>query len=55
MQPDGDVPGEPSDHAIIQRFCVYRGMAIALVIEPPDWYSGLLQAAAARVRIEGQN
>lgn len=49
------MPRESSDPAIIHRFCVYRGMAIALVIETPDWYSGLLQAAAARVRIEGQN
>jgi hypothetical protein len=30
-------------------------MAVALVIETYDWYSGLLQAALARVRLEGQN
>jgi len=39
----------------VHRFTVQRGMAIALVIETRDWYSGLLQAAMARVRIEGQN
>jgi hypothetical protein len=30
-------------------------MAVALVIETCDWYSGLLQAARARFRLEGQN
>ena len=30
-------------------------LAVALVIETRDWYSGLLQAALARVRIEGRN
>jgi hypothetical protein len=50
---------EPSDESapglVVYRFTVQRGMRIALVIETPDWYSGLLQAALARVRIEGQN
>ena len=40
---------------VVYHFTVQRGMAIALVIETRDWYSGLLQAAMARVRIEGQN
>ena len=40
---------------VVHTFTVLRGMAIALVIETRDWYSGLLQAALARVRIEGQN
>jgi hypothetical protein len=30
-------------------------MLVALVIETPDWYWGLVQSAAARVRIEGSN
>jgi len=40
---------------VVHTFTVLRGMAVALVIETRDWYSGLLQAALARVRIEGQN
>ena len=40
---------------IVHTFTVLRGMAVALVIETRDWYSGLLQSALARVRIEGQN
>ena len=40
---------------VVHTFTVLRGMAVALVIETCDWYSGLLQAALARVRIEGQN
>ena len=55
--PDGaiDFPQEFADDAEVHRFTVQRGMAVALVIETRDWYSGLLQAAMARVRIEGQN
>jgi hypothetical protein len=30
-------------------------MVVAIVIETLDWYGGLLQAALARVRIEGLN
>jgi hypothetical protein len=30
-------------------------MAVAIVIETRDWYAGLIQAALARVRIEGTN
>jgi hypothetical protein len=50
--------GEPSfedTSPIVHQFTVQRGMMIALVIETRDWYSGLLQAALARIRLEGQN
>jgi hypothetical protein len=50
-----DASDDGPQQVIIYRFSVNRGMAIALVIETPDWYSGLLQSALARVRIEGQN
>lgn len=43
--------GDPDVH----RFTVHRGMTVALVIDTRDWYSGLLQAAMARVRLEGHN
>ena len=46
---------ETPEGQVVHTFTVLRGMAIALVIETRDWYSGLLQAALARVRIEGQN
>ena len=39
----------------MHQFTVQRGMAVALVIETTFWYSGLLQAALARVTLEGQN
>ena len=49
-------PPEPAPTGpVIHQFTVLRGMAVALVIETCDWYSGLLQAAMARVRLEGQN
>jgi hypothetical protein len=44
----------PKDESL-HTFIVQRGMAVAVVIETPDWYSGLLQSAFIRVRIEGQN
>jgi len=50
-----DPTNDGAQQEIIYRFSVNRGMAVALVIETPDWYSGLLQSALARVRIEGQN
>ena len=54
--PEGTVdPPDTADDAAVHRFTVQRGMAVALVIETRDWYSGLLQAAMARVRIEGHN
>jgi hypothetical protein len=55
VDPSSDTPNDGPQQVIIYRFSVNRGMAIALVIETPDWYSGLLQSALARVRIEGQN
>ena len=51
----GDPPSDDQQQQVIYRFSVQRGMAVALVIETPDWYSGLLQAALARIRIEGHN
>jgi hypothetical protein len=54
--PSDETPqGETPEGQVVHTFTVLRGMAIALVIETRDWYSGLLQAALARVRIEGQN
>ena len=56
MQPEPDAPLDGmTPGAIIHRFTVNRGMVVALVIETRDWYSGLLQAAHARARIEGLN
>jgi hypothetical protein len=61
LQPDTDMSTEPDPSAptpngpVVHQFTVLRGMAVALVIETRDWYSGLLQAAQARVRLEGQN
>jgi hypothetical protein len=46
---------DATPQAVVYQFTVLRGMAVALVIETPDWYSGLLQAALARVRLEGLN
>ena len=39
----------------LHRFAVSRGMAVILVVESVSWYLGLLQAALARVVVEGQN
>jgi RNase adaptor protein for sRNA GlmZ degradation len=50
-----ELPHDRGEDTEVHRFTVHRGMAIALVIETRDWYSGLLQAAMARVRVEGQN
>jgi hypothetical protein len=54
-----DTPGlpgpEPPPDGVVHQFTVLRGMAVALVIETRDWYAGLLQAAMARIRIEGKN
>ena len=54
MLPEPESQDDAAD-AVVHRFTVQRGMLIALVIETRDWYSGLLQAATARVRIEGLN
>jgi hypothetical protein len=53
--PEPELGVTEDDDAAVHRFTVQRGMAVALVIETRDWYSGMLQAAMARVRIEGQN
>ena len=39
----------------VHQFTVQRGMSIVLVIETTSWYSGLLQAALARITLEGEN
>lgn len=46
---------QPDPEGITHQFMVNRGMAIVLVIETTFWYSGLLQAALARITLEGQN
>jgi hypothetical protein len=60
LQTDSGMPAEPSRPedaapAVVHQFTVLRGMAVAVVIETRDWYLGLLQAALARVRLEGHN
>jgi hypothetical protein len=55
MLPEPGASDEATPQTIVHRFTVQRGMAVALVLETRDWYSGLLQAALARVRIEGLN
>lgn len=46
---------QPPADGVVHQFPVNRGMAIVLVIETTFWYSGLLQAALARITLEGQN
>jgi len=48
-------PDETPQTQDVHTFTVLRGMVVAIVIETRDWYSGLLQAALARVRIDGMN
>ena len=55
MNDSRNTPDDARARAVVHQFTVSRGMAVALVIETQDWYSGLLQAALARVRLEGQN
>lgn len=57
MSPEQPVPPQDaaSSAAVVHQFTVLRGMAVAVVIETRDWYLGLLQAALARVRLEGHN
>lgn len=45
--------GDPA--APVHQFTVNRGMHVVLVIETTSWYAGLLQAAVARIALEGQN
>ena len=54
------LPGPDHDETLrrepdVYCFTVQRGMTVAIVIETRDWYAGLVQAARARVRIEGSN
>jgi hypothetical protein len=66
LQPENDMAAEPTPPensadpetappAVMHQFTVLRGMAVAMVIETRHWYLGLLQAALARVRLDGQN
>lgn len=55
MLPDPNSEDATTPDTIVHRFTVNRGMIVAIVIETRDWYAGLLQAALARVRIEGLN
>ena len=55
MPPDPGPDDVTTPESTVHRFTVHRGMLVAIVIETPDWYAGLLQAALARVRIEGLN
>jgi hypothetical protein len=43
----------PTPESPVHQFTVQRGMSIVLVIETTPWYSGLLQAAVARITLEG--
>ena len=52
---DSQPRDEPPGDGVVHQFPVNRGMAIVLVIETTFWYSGLLQAALARITLEGQN
>lgn len=52
-EPDPEDPESPPQ--VVHQFTVLRGMAVAVVIETKDWYLGLIQAALARVRLEGHN
>jgi hypothetical protein len=50
----------PEPHAAeptprVYQFTVSRGMIPVLLIETTSWYLGLLQAAVARVVLEGHN
>ena len=53
--PESERAFDADADAEVHRFTVHRGMVVALVIDTRDWYSGLLQAAMARVRLEGHN
>jgi hypothetical protein len=48
MSTEPDSPAPTPTGPVVHQFTVLRGMAVALVIETRDWYSGLLQAAVAR-------
>ena len=48
-------PPETEPRERVHQFTVHRGMTPVLLIETTAWYLGLLQAALARVALEGQN
>jgi hypothetical protein len=48
-------PQETQPTERLHQFTVSRGMTPVLLIETTSWYLGLLQAALARVALEGQN
>jgi hypothetical protein len=47
-EPDAPTPGSP-----VHQFTGQRGTSIVLAIETTSWYSGLVQAAVARITLEG--
>jgi len=53
--PDESANSKSEPPEVVHQFTVSRGMTVALVIETPDWYLGLLQSAVARVKLEGDN
>jgi len=52
---DPPEPPKTQPAARVHQFTVNRGMTPVLLIETTAWYLGLLQAALARVVLEGQN
>jgi hypothetical protein len=54
LMADEPIPA-PSEPGPVHQFTVNRGMLVVLVIETTSWYAGLLQAAVARIALEGQN
>lgn len=53
---ENEVPADPVEpEEPVHQFTVNRGMLTVLVIETPCWYGGLLQAAVARITLEGYN
>ena len=53
--PDLPEPRETTPTERVHQFTVSRGMTPVLVIETRSWYLGMLQAALARVALEGNN
>jgi hypothetical protein len=52
---DETEPAPPLPEGRVHQFTVQRGMSVVLVIETTSWYAGLLQAALARITLEGSN
>jgi hypothetical protein len=55
MTDEPSPPDLPAPTGPVHQFTVNRGMSVVLVIETTAWYAGLLQAAVARITLEGQN